>query len=167
MLSGILVALGMLIASPALAQANIAVVDFNRASQVVDEGTKIQAELMELQRARQDRISDMEKQLLGMRSEYEKQEMILSEDTRRQKQQEMMAAQQEYQQAVMAAQQEMAQAYEQKAGGLFQRMRTVCEKIGAERGFSLILESSQGGVVYSGSAEDVTEELIKRFNAGG
>ena len=167
MLTGILMVLGMLVASPAYAQGKIAVVDFNRASQEVNEGAQIQAELMELQRTRQERMNDMEKQIMGMRSEYEKQAMILSEDTRRQKEQEIMAATQEYQQAVMAAQQEMQQAYEQKAGGLFQKLRTVCEKIGAEKGYSMILETSQGGVVYAGNAEDVTDELIKRFNAGG
>ena len=167
MMSGILLALGLLVASPAKAEGGIAVVDFQRASQEVKEGAQIQTELMELQRSRQERMNDMEKQILGMRSEYEKQAMILSDDTRRQKEQEIMAATQEYQQAVMTAQQEMAQAYEQKAGGLFQRMRTLCEKIGAEKGYSMILETSQGGVVYSGTAKDVTDELIKRFDAGG
>jgi len=167
MMSGILLMLGLFAASPAHAQGVIAVVDFNRASQEVQEGAQIQTELMELQRTRQERMNDMEKQILGMRAEYDKQAMILSEDTRRQKEQEIMAATQEYQQAVMAAQQEMAQAYEQKAGGLFQRMRTLCEKIGAEKGYGMILETSQGGVVYAGQSEDVTDELIKRFDAGG
>lgn len=166
MLTIILMVAGMLMASPAQAQSKIAVVDFNRASQEVDEGAQIQTELMELQRTRKERMDDMEKQILGMREEFEKQSMILSEDTRRQKEQEIMAATQQYQQAGMAAQQEMQQAYEEKAGGLFQRLRTVAEKIGAEKAYDLILETSQGGVVYSGNAEDVTDELIKRFNAG-
>jgi outer membrane protein len=167
MLTGTLMLVGMLMASPAQAQFKLAVVDFNRASQEVTEGAQIQTELMELQRSRQVRMDDMEKQILGMREEFEKQAMILSEDTRRQKEQEIIAATQQYQQAVMAAQQEMQQAYEKKAGGLFQRLRTVAEKIGAEKAYDLILESSQGGVVYTGNAEDVTDELIKRFNAGG
>ena len=35
------------------------------------------------------------------------------------------------------------------------------------QGYVLILEVSQGGVVYSGSAVDITDELIKRYDAGG
>ena len=152
---------------PAWAGDKIAVVDFDQASQVVTEGAQIQKELGDLQRSRESRIKDMETQIMGMRAEYEKQQMILSEDTRRKKESEIMQATNEYQQAVVAAQQEMQQAYQTKVSALFQKMSAVCEEIGKEKGYSLILEVSQGGVVYSGSAEDITDELVKRFNAGG
>ena len=45
-------------------------------------------------------------------------------------------------------------------------MRTTCERIGKEKGYDLILEVSQGGVVYSGASEDITAELVTRFDAG-
>ena len=48
----------------------------------------------------------------------------------------------------------------------FKKLKTVCEGIGAEQGYMLVLEVSQGGVVYSGSAVDITDELIKRYDAG-
>ena len=152
---------------PAHAGDKIAIVDFNRASQVVREGALIQGELMQLQRSKEASIKEMEAQIMGMRNEYEKQQMILSDDTRRTKEQEIMAATQEYQQAVVAAQQEMASAYETKAAALFEKMRIVCEEIGKEKKYSLVLEVSQGGVVYSGDAEDITDELVKRYDAGG
>jgi len=149
------------------AQVTIAVVDFQKASQAVQEGAQIQAELNKMQQLAASQIKDMEKQIMGLRAEYDKQAMILSDDTKMEKQREIMAAQQEYQQAVAMAQQNMAQTYEQKAGALFQKMRKVCEVIGAEKGYSLILEISQGGVVYAGDSEDITTELIKRYDAGG
>ena len=144
----------------------IAVVDFNKAGSLVKEGAKIQSELKALQSEREKQIKDMESQIMNMRADYEKQAMILSDDTRKQKETEIMAAQQQFQQAVVAAQQEMAAAYETKAAGLFERMRTTCERIGKEKGYDLILEVSQGGVVYSGSSEDITAELVTRFDAG-
>ena len=103
---------------------------------------------------------------MSMRADYEKQAMIMAADTRKQKEAEIMAAQQQFQQAVVAAQQEMAAAYETKAAGLFERLRTTCELIGKEKGYDLILEVSQGGVVYSGSSDDITAELVTRFDAG-
>jgi Skp family chaperone for outer membrane proteins len=93
--------------------------------------------------------------------------MILSEDAKQQKQRELQLAQQELQQAAMAAQSEFSQAYEAKAGALFTKLKTVCEGIGSEQGYTLILEVSQGGVVYSGTAVDITDELVKRYDAGG
>ena len=144
----------------------IAVVDFNKAGSLVKEGNRIQTELRELQADRETRIKEMEKQIMGMRADYEKQAMILSEDTRSEKEAEIMAATQQFQQAVVAAQQEMAQAYETKAASLFEKLRVVCEKIGKEKGYDLILEVSQGGVVYSGKSDDITAELVTRYDAG-
>jgi outer membrane protein len=143
-----------------------AVVDFNKAGSLVKEGTRIQTELRELQTERESRIKEMETQIMGMRADYEKQAMILSEDTRKQKEAEIMSATQQFQQAVVAAQQEMAQAYETKAASLFEKLRVVCESIGKEKGYDLILEVSQGGVVYSGSSDDITAELVTRYDAG-
>ena len=144
----------------------IAVVDFNKAGSLVKEGNRIQTELRELQADRETRIKEMEKQIMGMRADYEKQAMILSEDTRSEKETEIMAATQQFQQAVVAAQQEMAQAYETKAASLFEKLRVVCEAIGKEKGYDLILEVSQGGVVYSGKSDDITAELVTRYDAG-
>jgi len=155
----------LLSAQTALA-GGIAVVDFNKAGSLVKEGNRIQTELRELQTDRESRIKEMESQIMGMRADYEKQAMILSEDTRKEKETEIMAATQQFQQAVVAAQQEMAQAYETKAAALFEKLRVVCEQIGKEKGYDLILEVSQGGVVYSGSSDDITAELVTRYDAG-
>ena len=144
----------------------IAIVDFNKAGSLVKEGVKIQTELKALQGEREKQIKSMESQIMSMRADYDKQAMILSDDTRKQKETEIMAAQQQFQQAVVSAQQEMAAAYESKAASLFEKLRTTCENIGREKGYDLILEVSQGGVVYSGSAEDITVQLVTRFDAG-
>jgi outer membrane protein len=159
--------LSLFVSTPALAQVNIAVVDFQKASQTVKEGKQIQADLKTMQQGQQSRLQDMEKQFKGMVEEFQKQEMILSEDAKQQKQRELQLAQQELQQAAMAAQSEFSQAYEAKAGALFTKLKSVCESIGSEQGYTLILEVSQGGVVYSGTAVDITDELVKRYDAGG
>jgi outer membrane protein len=158
--------LGSLLMAQVAQAGGIAVVDFNKAGSLVKEGTRIQTELKALQAEREKQIKGMESQIMSMRADYEKQAMILGEDTRKQKEAEIMAAQQQFQQAVVAAQQEMAAAYETKAAGLFERLRTTCEVIGKEKGYDLILEVSQGGVVYSGSSDDITAELVTRFDAG-
>jgi outer membrane protein len=159
--------LSLFVSLPSWAQSGIAVVDFQKASQTVKEGKNIQAELMRIKDASQAKIKDLEAQILGMRTEFEKQEMILSEDAKREKYKQIQAATQNYQQAVMQAQQQFQEAYEKKAGTLFQKLKKVCETIGAEKGYTLILEVSSGAVVYQGTAVDITPELIRRYDAGG
>lgn len=45
------------------------------------------------------------------------------------------------------------------------KMKKIAVAIGQERGYSLVLEVTEGGVVYWQPSIDVTDELIKRYNA--
>ena len=44
------------------------------------------------------------------------------------------------------------------------KMREVAEKIGQEKGYDLVLEKTEGGVVYTKGIDDITDELIARYN---
>ena len=142
----------------------LAVVDFNKAGSLVREGAKMQAEPEELKADRGQRLKEMETQLMAMQTDYQKQAMILSEDTRKQKESEIMAASQEFQSAMASAQQELAQVAERKGSALFERLRTTTELIGKEKGYDMVIEAS--AVIYLGKAEDITAELVTRFDAG-
>ena len=142
----------------------IAIVDFNKAGSLVREGARIQAELEQLQSDRQQRLSEMEAALNAKIEEYKKQEMILSDETRTQKVGEIQQGQAELQQAAMSADQELQAARQRKANSMFERMRTVVEVIGKEKGYDLVVEAAM--VTYNGSADDITAELVTRFDSG-
>jgi outer membrane protein len=142
----------------------IAVVDFNKAGSLVREGAKIQADLEQLAADRKQRITEMQTEFQAKVEAYQKQQMILSEETRAQKETELGQMQQELQQAMMAAEQEIQAAQARKANALFERMRTVVETIGKEKGYDLVIEAS--AVLYMGDVDDVTAELVTRFDSG-
>jgi Skp family chaperone for outer membrane proteins len=48
---------------------------------------------------------------------------------------------------------------------LIAKMRTLAAAIGAEKGYTLVIEVNEGGVVYASPTIDITGELIKRYNA--
>jgi outer membrane protein len=163
MIKKILVMAALLSVQTAFA-GGLAVVDFGKAMSLVREGAKMQAELEELKADRGERLQEMEKQLMAMQADYQKQEMILSEDTRKKMQAEFMMANQEFQKAVSAAQQEVAQVGERKSMALFERLRTTTESIGKEKGYDMVIEAS--AVIYVGKADNITAELVTRFDAG-
>ena len=142
----------------------MAVVDLNKAGSLVREGAKIQAELQQLQSDRQQRLSEMEAALKAKYEDYQKQEMILSEETKAKKQAEIQQGQVELQQAAMAAEQELQVTQQRKANSLYERMRTVVEAIGKEKGYDIVLESSM--VIYNGNVDNITAELVTRFDSG-
>jgi outer membrane protein len=157
----------LFVAAPAVAAEGpkVAVVDFQKALDSVADGEAARKKLDAAMKEKQASIKTLETQLKGMKDEYDKQSLILSEAARKQKEQEFMNAQMQYQQTAQQSEAEMQQMYVQLMEGLLAKMRAIASEIGKEKGYDLILETSAGGVVYWGSALDITQELITRYNA--
>ena len=160
--------LGMLLTmGQALAQ-TIATVDFQRALTESSKGAAAQVQLEGFFKQKQDAIAAMEQELMTKQAEYQKQAMVLTETARQAKEAELMQLNQAYQQTAYSAEMEMQQTYTQMMEELLVELRGVAETLGKEKGFSLMLEVSNGGVVYSGpGVADVTDELIKRYDSQG
>lgn len=151
--------------APAASAAKVATVDFQKAINEVKEGVQAQGRLEGMFAEKQKAIASMETQLATKQEEYQKQALILSAEARQQKEQELYQLQMQYQQVYMQSEQEMQAEYAKTMEGLIAKMRTICTAIGKEKTLDVILEVNEGGVVYVGAAEDVTPELIRRYNA--
>ncbi len=152
-------------ASPAMAQLHIATVDFQRALNEVDEGVTAMARLEGMRDEKMKSIEKMRNNLVQMQNELANQSAILSESARQEKEQAFNQAQAEYQQVAMGAEQEMQSAYMKIVDEFIAKMREVATAIAQEKGYNLVLEATESGVVFSSGIDDVTDELIKRYNA--
>lgn len=165
LLLGVFAIVGVFQTAHAQAAPKIATVDFQRAINTVKEGVTAQAKLKGLYEQKKAAIDQMEKKLGGMQTDYQKQALLLSDAAKKQKEQEIMQAEAVYQQTAGQAEQEMQSAYAGLMERLVGQMKVTCEQIGKEKGYNLILEVSQGAVVYVGGTPDLTDELIKRYDA--
>ena len=168
-LARVLLASLVLAASPALvpalsspAHAEVTVQD---AMNKVKDGTSAKTRLEGMFAAKRKAIEDMEKKLMAMQQDYQKQAMVLSDAARQAKETEIMTLQQQYQQTYMQSEQEMQAAYAKEMEALIGRMQIIVEGIGAERGYTLVLERTEGGVVWAPTAIDITAEVVKRYDA--
>lgn len=143
--------------------AKIGTVDYGRAIQEIDEGKAAQARLDAMYAGEKAKIEQMEIDLQKLIEEYQSKQAILSDTARAEYEQRLGQKQMEYQQAYANADYEMQNAYfsamEQLMGGL----GVVAEEIGKEGSYDLILEVSQGSVLYSGGT-DLTDQVIQRYN---
>ncbi len=147
------------------AELKIATVDLQEAINQVKDGIAAKGRLEGMFAEKQKAIENMEKQLQQMQDEYSKQAMVLPDDARQQREQQIMALQSQYQQLYMDSQQQMQMAYSQEMEGLLAKMREICEEIGKEKAYTLVLEKTEGGVVYAAATTDITAELVKRYDA--
>lgn len=161
------VCLSLFAATPAYAQSaqKIGVVDFQSALEQVKEGVAARTKLESMFKEKKAAIDQMETRLRALKDSYDKQAMLLSDDARKAKENELMQANAAYQQAYAQSEGEMQQLYGQLMEGLISKMQTITQTIGKEKGYTLIFEKNEGGVVFSVDAIDLTAELVKRYDA--
>lgn len=160
-----LFALAFAFATPAFAQAKIATVDLQRAINEVSEGASAKKRLESLMSDKEAAIGKMQKSIETMQAELEKQAAILSDAARKQKEEELYMAQMQFQQAYQRSQGEFQQAYMGAMETLIAKMKPIVATIATEKGYTLVVEVNEGGVYYASPTIDITDELIKRYNA--
>ena len=149
---------------PAAAWAGgFATVDFQQALNDVNEGKIVQARLEGMYTEKKKALGQMETQLMAMQQDYEQQALVLTPDALKAKEREIMQAQMVYQQEVQKAEMEFQAQYNKEMEILLGKMADICEEIGKEKGYDMVLERN-AGVVYS-SGPDLTADLVVRYNA--
>jgi len=154
-----------LVSGPAHAELKVATVDFQRALNEVQEGAKQMARLEGIRDEKMKSLEKKKQSLIQMQSELQSQAALLSESARKEKEQNFLQAQAELQQAAAASEQEFQQTYMGVLDELMQKMKDTAAQMGRDKGYNLILESSQGGVVFASGIPDLTDDLIKVYNA--
>jgi len=148
----------------AMAELKIGVVDMMSAIEQTEKDGVIKRLKSETEK-RQNKLKASERKLLQFKQEIEESAAVLSEDKLREK-----AGQ--YQQMMLDLQREM-QTYEQEMldmrtkllGDVQTKMGKISTDIARERGFDLLIERNEGGVIFVKPSFDVTDELIKRYKA--
>lgn len=143
----------------------IGYVDLHQALESIEEGQRLKAQLEREFKSRQERLDQKQQEVMQLREQLEQQAMMLSEDARQQKAMELQEKMGELQQLYMTLQQELAQQEAQATQSIFGKMQEVIQEIGAEKGYTIILERTDTSILYAVDGLDLTDELVRRYNA--
>lgn len=159
---------GLMFASIATASAaadvKIAVVDLQRALHTVEEGKKAKTQLEKELTAKQKQLQAEEESLKKMGEELKKQSLVLSDDAKARKQSELQERFMKYREMFGKSQMEIQQRERALTEPIINKLKGVVEELGNSKGYTIILEKSENGVLFSKSQDDLTEEVIKLFN---
>lgn len=142
----------------------IGTVDLNRALNEVEEGKQAKAKLEREFKAKKSELDTMKNELQAMGAELEKQGQLLSNEALKEKRENYQRKFIEYQQKARDYTEELARQEGESTGKIIGKLRTVVERIAQRDGYTLILEKSQGAVVYGPSSADITDQVIKQYN---
>jgi len=142
----------------------IGTVDLNRALNEVEEGKRAKAKLEQEFKAKKAELDTMKNDLQTMGAELEKQGQLLSAEALKEKRENYQRKFIEYQQKAREYTEQLAQQESESTGKIIGKLRTVVEKIAQRDGYTLVLEKSQGAVVYGPTSADITDQVIKQYN---
>lgn len=165
-LAASLVIAGLL--APGLAAAadlKIGYVDLQRAVSEVEEGKAARAQLKREFDEKQKKLDAKEAELKRLQAEFEKQAVVLSEAAKRDKAAELERKFGEAQALLRQLQQELGSRERELMGSLFDKMGQIVKEIAEAEAFTFVLEKNQSGIMYAPSSLDVTNEVVRKYNA--
>jgi len=161
-------ALAAALAGPAAASAQvpkIGYVDLQRALNEVEEGKAARALLKkdfdEKQKQLDARRTDFEK----LQQEFEKQAVVMSDQAKRDKAGELERKARELGALFQQLQADLSKREGEATRGIFDRMAGVVREIAEADGFTMVFERNDAGLIYAPPSLDLTNELIRKYNA--
>ncbi len=153
------------LALPVAAQElTIAVIDVQRVVTESDPGKQALQKLKELQDAKVDEGRVLQQTLAGLQEQMAKQRFTLSEERLAEMNKQLEDGQIALQRFQDDAERELDEARRRELGSLEGRIIPVINQVGVERGFTVIFNKFQSGLVYADDSVDITDEVIRRFN---
>jgi outer membrane protein len=110
-------------------------------------------------------IAERQKELQGMKESLDKQGPMLNPDARTAKEKEYQSKLRDFQRWGEDSQNEINQKRVEMERNISAGLLKVIQKVGADDGYTLIFEKNENIVLFASKAIDITDRVIKLFDA--
>jgi len=147
------------------ADLKIAYVDIQRAVNESNAGKDAKKLITKDVEKFQGQIADKQKVLQNMKESLEKQAPMLNPDARTTREKEYQNKLREFQRWGEDTQNEINQKRMEMERNISLGLQKVIQKVGADEGYTLILEKNESIVLYVTKALDITDRVLKAYDA--
>jgi len=151
-------------APAALAVTRVGYVDLQRILARSQAGVQAREQIEKEKAAMQKQVDSQKVDYDKLRDELEKKGQLLSADARREKQEALERKTRDIRRLLDDLEKELQKKEQIMGQKILRDLEGVFTKVGKEKGYSLIVERRQAGVVYGAPEVDVTEDVIKAFD---
>jgi outer membrane protein len=169
LLAGLLLISSPIVSMPLVAHAEevkLGYVDLQRALSETDDGRKAKANLKKIFDQKQKELDEQQEALKKDIDDLNKKRTLLPADKVQAKEAELQERMQKVQQTYMRHQQDLSAKEQEATGKIFERMSRIISKIATSENFTMIFDKTQSSVLFAKPHLDLTNELIRRYNAG-
>jgi len=166
--ASVLVAAGALflgIASVRAAELRVAVVDMQKALNECDAGKRAKDQVKAKFEKSQDDLKRQREDLDRRKEEYERKATVLKEEERRNMEKDLEARSLEFKRKFEDFQRDLKRTDAELTSSIVEDLYGVVREYGAKNTYSLVLEASSGALLYGDNALDITDEIVKLYNA--
>lgn len=143
----------------------IGVLDLQRCIDVSNEGKRIYQSLKKRHDTMQKRLDEKQNELIQLQKEIEKQSLMLSLDAKEDKQKEFERKRRDLGYLLQDLNEEMNKAEANARKRVLDDLDGIINTIAQKDKYDLILEKRSGGIMFTSDYLDITEQVIKEYNA--
>ena len=121
---------------------------------------QLEKEKVSMQREVDQRQGEIEK----LREELEKKALLLSPEVKKEREETLQRKVRDLRRLVEDFEKELAKKDQNLTKRIVEELAGVIQRYGREKGYLLILEKRNAGVIYGGQEADLTDEVIKLYD---
>ena len=153
------------LAAPALAEIKIGIVDLQRALNESAAGKRAKDQFkVEFDRM-QGSLKGEKDRLDKMKEDLDKQSAVLKADDRKTKADEFERRQRDLRRKLEDSDAELRKKDQELTGEILKDLATVIQELGQRDNYTVVLENSSSSVLYGAKSIDITDEVIRTFDA--
>ncbi|MGB9735077.1 MAG: OmpH family outer membrane protein [bacterium] len=142
----------------------IGYIDLQRILLQSDEGKKAKAALEKEFASRKKELNQKKQELENLQKSLEAQSSLLSRDALVEKQAEFVKKRDQFLKLVQQYDEELQKKDSELTKQILSQLQDIITEIGKKGNYSLIIEKSQGGILYAPESEDLTDKVMQLFN---
>ena len=155
----------LLAATGYAAEFRVAVVDMQRALNECEAGKHAKDQVKAKFEKAQDQLKRQRDDLDRARDDFDKKALVLKEDQRRDLEKEFEVKSLDFKRKYEDFQRDLKRTDSELTSGIVEQLYGVVGEIGQQKGYTMVLESSSGALLYNDKSVDITDEVIKLHNA--
>ena len=147
------------------AELRIAVVDMQRALNECEAGKKAKDQVKAKFEKSQEDLKRQREDLDRRKDEYERKATVLKEEERRNLEKDLETRTLDFKRRFEDFQRDLKRTDAELTSTIVEDLYGVVRDYGAKNTYSLVLEASSGALLYGDRALDITDEIVKLYNA--
>jgi Skp family chaperone for outer membrane proteins len=161
----LILVLGVLASLSYAQQLKIGVVNSSEVLERSAEGKKVLARLQDLDKQNQARITKLDSEIQQLQAQINTQRLTLTQEALSQKVNDLDRKQTQRKRDAEDAYANMQETSNRLLGRIQEELIPIVTQLGKEKGLDIIFDLGKSGAVYFNPTIDVTEEVIKRYDA--